>query len=103
MVTQEKVYSQQSHNQRTWRYTNAPDEDRAIQAVWANKWGVGDASISSLAGKMGDQTEITCSINTIKLWVAKQNSPTTGYECSLDVWYTSWVVLLMVLDMANRC
>ena len=46
----------QTETSASWSYTNAPDaEDRAIQAVAAaNRWGVGDSSVSSKAGMMGD-------------------------------------------------
>ena len=46
----------QESTAKSWSYTNAPDaEDRAIQAVYAaNRWGVGNASVSSKAGMMGD-------------------------------------------------
>ena len=46
----------QSSTAESWSYTNAPDaEDRAIQAAFAaDRWGVGDATVSSKAGMLGD-------------------------------------------------
>ena len=83
---------------KQYAYTNAPDaEDRAIQAVYdANKWGVGDSSISALAGKMGDQCrnnmfdkyykKIGCqSINTDQ----NGGSGLQGQHFLMS-WYTSW-------------
>jgi hypothetical protein len=89
------IFSTEPQPAAQWRYTNAPDaEDRAIQAVyWANKWGVGDASISSLAGKMGDQTRNNMFDKYYKaMGCQNKNSPTTGYESAhyLMSWYTSW-------------
>ena len=83
---------------KQYAYTNAPDaEDRAIQAVYdANKWGVGDSSISALAGKMGDQ----CRNNMFDKYYKKigcQNINTdqnggSGLQGQhfLMSWYTSW-------------
>lgn len=86
-------------------YTNAPDaEDRAIQAVYAaNRWGVGDQqvnskwggsqSLSTLAGKMGDE----CRNNMYdKYYVqigAQNKYAGTGSDNGkhyLMNWYTSW-------------
>ncbi|MDE5947123.1 MAG: cellulose 1,4-beta-cellobiosidase [Oscillospiraceae bacterium] len=82
-----------------YAYTNAPDaEDRAIQAVYdANKWGVGDAAVSALAGKMGDQ----CRNNMFDKYYKKigcqniqqQNKGQVGEaggQHFLMSWYTSW-------------
>ena len=54
--TQGMKFAFQESTAKSWSYTNAPDaEDRAIQAVAAaNRWGVGDSSVSSKAGMMGD-------------------------------------------------
>ena len=79
-----------------WSYTNAPDaEDRAIQAVYAaNRWGVGDSSITTLAGKMGDQLRNNMFDKYYKKIAVDTNSwsPSTGYESAhyLRNWYTSW-------------
>ena len=83
---------------KQYAYTNAPDaEDRAIQAVYdANKWGVGDSSLSALAGKMGDQ----CRNNMFDKYYKKigcqnmmqdQNggSGLQGQHFLMS-WYTSW-------------
>jgi len=78
-----------------YAYTNAPDaEDRAIQGVYdANKWGVGDASLSALAGKMGDQ----CRNDMFDKYYKKigcqdKNTPSSGTagQHFLMAWYTSW-------------
>jgi hypothetical protein len=78
-----------------WAYTNAPDaEDRAIQAVYAaNRWGVGDANVTKLAGKMGDQ----CRNNMFDKYYKKIGSNDkwnmandyTGAHYLMN-WYTSW-------------
>ena len=89
------IFTTEAEPAQQWRYTNAPDaEDRAIQAVyWANKWGVGDSSISSLAGKMGDQMRNNMFDKYYKA-IGSQNkySGSTGYESAhyLMAWYTSW-------------
>ena len=81
-----------------WSYTNAPDaEDRGLQAVYAaNKWGVGDATVTGLAGKMGDQLrndmfdkyykEIGCQL------VSKDSSGGSGVKGQhfLRAWYSAW-------------
>lgn len=79
-----------------WSYTNAPDaEDRAIQGVFeANRWGVGDSSVTTLAGKMGDQLRNNMFDKYYKeiSTSTTENSPSTGYESAhyLMNWYTSW-------------
>jgi hypothetical protein len=79
-----------------WSYTNAPDaEDRAIQAVYAaNRWGVGDSSVTTLAGKMGDELRNNMFDKYYKKIAVDTNewSPSTGYESAhyLRNWYTSW-------------
>lgn len=92
-----------------WSYTNAPDaEDRAIQAVYAaNRWGIGDVQVNSkwggnqalstLAGKMGDETrnnmydkyykEIGTSVNNKGVWNGGGSDNGKHY---LMNWYTSW-------------
>ena len=90
------IFSTEGSIAKQWAYTNAPDaEDRAIQGVFAaNRWGVGDANVTTLAGKMGDQLRNNffdkyykeISVNTT------ENSPSTGYDSAhfLRNWYTSW-------------
>ncbi len=80
-----------------WSYTNAPDaEDRAIQAVFAaNRWGVGDSNVTTLAAKMGDQLRNNMFDKYYKP-IAKDTTESTsqgwGYEGAhyLRNWYTSW-------------
>ncbi|MGN1481201.1 glycoside hydrolase family 48 protein [Porcipelethomonas sp.] len=77
-------------------YTNAPDaEDRAIQAVYAaNRWGVGDDSITAKAGKMGDQLRNNMYDKYYKeIGCQNPNSPSASGRggCHyLMSWYTSW-------------
>ena len=54
--TQGMKFAFQQSTAKSWSYTNAPDaEDRAIQAVYAaNRWKVGDDTVSEKAGMMGD-------------------------------------------------
>ena len=49
------IFSTEGTIAKQWSYTNAPDaEDRAIQAIYAaNRWGVGDSNLTTLAGKLG--------------------------------------------------
>ncbi len=78
-----------------WAYTNAPDaEDRAIQAVYAaNRWGVGDSSLTALAGKMGDQLRNNMfdkyykKIGANDKWNMANDMTGAHYLMS---WYTSW-------------
>ncbi len=89
------IFSTEAQPSAQWRYTNAPDaEDRAVQAVyWANQWGVGDSSISSLAGKMGDQMRNNMFDKYYKAMGSQNKSaPSTGYDSAhyLMSWYTSW-------------
>ncbi len=86
--TDEKVSEQ-------YAYTNAPDaEDRAIQAVYAaNRWGVGDSSISALAGKMGDQLRNNMFDKYYKkIGCQDEWNTANSYEGAhyLMSWYTSW-------------
>ncbi len=78
-----------------WAYTNAPDaEDRAIQAVYAaNRWGVGDSNITTLAGKMGDQLRDNMFDKYYKK-IGSNNKSNQANDYSsahyLMSWYTSW-------------
>ncbi len=80
-----------------WSYTNAPDaENRAIQAVYAaNRWGVGDANVSSLAGMMGDQLRNDMFDKYYKA-IGCQNIQTDASGGGLQgqhflmSWYTAW-------------
>jgi hypothetical protein len=91
------IFNGESTVTAQWAYTNAPDaEDRAIQAVYdANRWGVGVSSVSTKAGKMGDELRNNMfdkyyqkigADSSLNSW----NS--TGYESChyLMNWYTSW-------------
>ncbi len=51
------IFNRDEQVTNQYAYTNAPDaEDRAIQAVYdANRWGVGDSSVSAKAAMMGDE------------------------------------------------
>ncbi|MCD8187896.1 MAG: cellulose 1,4-beta-cellobiosidase [Ruminococcus sp.] len=92
-----------------YAFTNAPDaEDRAIQAVYfANLYGVGDSTVSTLAGKMGDQLrndmfdkyykEIGCqNIYYDSSYVANSIKG----QHYLMAWYTSWGGALNSYDWA---
>ena len=86
--TDEKVSEQ-------YAYTNAPDaEDRAIQAVYAaNRWGVGDSSITAKAGKMGDQLRNNMFDKYYKkIGACNEWDMSNSYEGAhyLMSWYTSW-------------
>ncbi|MBQ9981041.1 MAG: cellulose 1,4-beta-cellobiosidase [Oscillospiraceae bacterium] len=88
-TTEDKVAEQ-------WAYTNAPDaEGRAIQAVyWANRWGVGDSSVTAKAGKMADQLRNDMFDKYYKK-ISKtttKNDTSAGYDGAhyLMAWYTSW-------------
>ena len=88
-TTEDKVAAQ-------YAYTNAPDaEERAIQGVyWANRWGVGDASVEKLAGKMTDELRndmFDKYYKKIGETTGKSDS-SAGYEGAhyLMSWYTSW-------------
>lgn len=83
---------------KQYAYTNAPDaEDRAIQAVYAaNKWGVGDSSVTAKAGKMGDQLRNDMFDKYYKtIGCQDVKTDTNGGsglkgEHFLMAWYTSW-------------
>ena len=79
-----------------YAYTNAPDaEDRAIQGVFdANKWGVGDASVTAKAAEMGDELR-----NNMYDKYYQEISENTSWSNGnagdkskhyLMNWYTSW-------------
>lgn len=79
----------------SWAYTNAPDaEDRALQAVYAaNIWGVGDSSITTLAGKMGDQLRNDMFDKYYKaLGCQSKSAPDSGVggQHFLRSWYSAW-------------
>lgn len=90
------IFSTEGTIAKQWSYTNAPDaEDRAIQAIYAaNRWGVGDSNLTTLAGKMGDQLRNNMfdkyykKIGCQDKWAQSGN----GYDGAhyLMSWYTSW-------------
>lgn len=90
------IFSTEGTIAKQWSYTNAPDaEDRAIQAIYAaNRWGVGDSNLTTLAGKMGDQLRNNMfdkyykKIGCQDRWAQSGN----GYDGAhyLMSWYTSW-------------
>ena len=82
-----------------YAFTNAPDaEDRAIQAVYfANLYGVGDSSITALAGKMGDQLRNDMfdkyykKIGCQNIWEDSANTANSiKGQHFLRAWYTAW-------------
>ena len=83
---------------KQWRYTNAPDaEDRAIQAVFeANRAGVGDSNVTTLAGKMADQIRSNMFDKYYKALGCQSKNVDmgggSGYKSChyLNSWYTSW-------------
>ncbi len=89
------AFSQDAQVAKQWKYTNAPDaENRAIQAVYAaNRWGVGVSSISTLAGKMGDQVRNDMydkyykAIGCQNIWQSSSGKDGCHYLMS---WYTAW-------------
>lgn len=89
------IFNNDANVAAQWSYTNAPDaENRAIQAIYAaNKWGVGESSITTLAGKMGDELRNDMFDKYYKaIGCQNKNSPSTGYDAChyLMAWYTSW-------------
>ena len=82
---------------KQWSYTNAPDaEDRAIQAVYAaNRWGVGDTSVSAKAAMMGDECRNNMFDKYYKaIGCQSYESDATGGGLDgqhfLMSWYTAW-------------
>lgn len=89
------IFNTDSQVSEQYAYTNAPDaEDRAIQAVYAaNRWGVGDASITAKAGKMGDQLRNNMFDKYYKkIGACNEWDMSNSYEGAhyLMSWYTSW-------------
>jgi hypothetical protein len=91
------IFNKDAQVAKQYAYTNAPDaEDRAIQGVFdANKWGVGDASVTAKAAEMGDELRN----NMYDKYYQEISENTTwqntgaGAEKSkhyLMNWYTSW-------------
>ena len=79
----------------SWSYTNAPDaEDRAIQAVYAaNRWGVGDSSVTEKAAMMGDMCRNDMYDKYYKkIGCQDINSASAGDQGKhyLMSWYTAW-------------
>ncbi len=79
----------------SWSYTNAPDaEDRAIQAVYAaNRWEVGDNTVTEKAAMMGDMCRNDMYDKYYKkIGCQNINSPSAGEEGKhyLMSWYTAW-------------
>lgn len=89
------IFNTDSQVSEQYAYTNAPDaEDRAIQAVYAaNRWGVGDTSITAKAGKMGDQLRNNMFDKYYKkIGACSEWDMSNSYEGAhyLMSWYTSW-------------
>ncbi|MDO5558873.1 MAG: glycoside hydrolase family 48 protein [Oscillospiraceae bacterium] len=90
------IFTTESQPAQQYAYTNAPDaEGRAIQAVyWANRWGVGDSSITTKAGKMADELRNDMFDKYYKKIgeTTTKNDQSAGYDgCHyLMSWYTSW-------------
>ncbi len=85
----------QESTAKSWSYTNAPDaEDRAIQAVYAaNRWGVGDSSVTTKAGMMGDMCRNDMYDKYYKkIGCQSKTSASAGEEGKhyLMSWYTAW-------------
>ncbi len=91
------IFNRDEQVTNQYAYTNAPDaEDRAIQGVYdANRWGVGDSSVSAKAAKMGDELRNNM-FDKYYQAIALDNSSWTngnaGYDSAhyLMNWYTSW-------------
>lgn len=89
------IFSAESQPAAQWRYTNAPDaEDRAVQAAYfANRYDVGNSSVSAKAGKMKDQVRSNMFDKYyIKIGAQSKTAKGSGYESChyLMSWYTSW-------------
>ncbi len=90
------IFNRDSQVTKQYAYTNAPDaEDRAIQAVYdANRWGVGDSSVTTKAAKMGDELRNNM-FDKYYQTIGENTSWTNGNagyaSCHyLMNWYTSW-------------
>lgn len=91
------LFNGESDVSEQYAYTNAPDaEDRALQGVFdANKWGVGDSAVNTLAGKMGDELRNNFydkyyqTIGESTTWTEGGVSG-KGSAHFLRNWYTSW-------------
>jgi hypothetical protein len=95
--TQGMKFAFQATTAESWSYTNAPDaEDRAIQAVYAaNRWGVGNDSVSSKAGMMGDMCRNDMFDKYYKAlgcqsYTADSNGGGLDGQHFLMSWYTAW-------------
>jgi hypothetical protein len=91
------IFSTEGNIADQYAYTNAPDaEDRAIQAVYAaNRWGVGDSNVTTLAGKMGDELRNDMFDKYYKTIGAankggKYAEAGISGQHFLRAWYTSW-------------
>ncbi|MBQ7012309.1 MAG: cellulose 1,4-beta-cellobiosidase [Oscillospiraceae bacterium] len=90
------IFNRDANVTAQYAYTNAPDaEDRAIQGVFdANRWGVGDANVSALAAKMGDQLrndmydKYSQAIGETTSWSNGNAGDASAHY--LMNWYTSW-------------
>ena len=90
------IFNRDTQVANQYAYTNAPDaEDRAIQAVYdANRWGVGDSSVTTKAAMMGDELRNNMfdkyyqTIGENTTWT----NGNAGYDSAhyLMNWYTSW-------------
>ncbi len=90
------IFNKDAEVTNQYAYTNAPDaEDRAIQGVYdANRWGVGDSSVTAKAAMMGDELRN----NMFDKYYQKIGENTSwsngnaGYDSAhyLMNWYTSW-------------
>jgi len=88
----------QASTAKSWSFTNAPDaEDRAIQAVYAaNRWGVGNSSVSANAAEMGDECRNNMFDKYYKTIAANTTYDTDSSGGGLQgqhylmSWYTGW-------------
>ncbi len=100
------IFNRDAEVTNQYAYTNAPDaEDRAIQGVYdANRWGVGDSSVSAKAAMMGDELRNNMFDKYYQL-ISKTTSWSNGSATGtseaggsgtyasahyLMNWYTSW-------------
>lgn len=96
-ATQGMKFAFQNSTAESWSYTNAPDaEDRAIQAVYAaNRWGVGDSSVTANAAEMGDECRNDMYdkyYKTIGCQDIQKDADGGGQQGKhyLMSWYTAW-------------